>query len=218
MPKVKLGRPRRPGSGPGQKMARAEKNEANRDALFWAAAQIVGVHGYERASIARITTRAKLAQGTFYNYFDSRQELLDQLLPALGKQMLEHVRGSALHGADFREKEELSFRAFFDFLRVQPNFLRILSEAEAYALKGFKQHMKNVASGYIKYLQRCRDRNEIEALSDDELEVTVNILMASRTYLGLRYLGNLKPSMKKNLPDHVVKAYMHLVADGLGKR
>ena len=40
--------------------------------------------------ISLITQRAGVAQGTFYNHFKTRQDLLDQLLPALGKDMLEH--------------------------------------------------------------------------------------------------------------------------------
>ena len=40
---------------------------------------IVGELGYAGASVALITARADVAQGTFYNYFESRQDLLDQL-------------------------------------------------------------------------------------------------------------------------------------------
>ena len=211
-------RPSRTRSRTTRKKTRAEKTEANREALFWAAAEVVGRHGYSAASIARITARAKMAQGTFYNYFESRQEIFDQLLPRLGEQMLEHVREMARDGRDFGEKEELSLRAFFDFLRVQPHFLRILSEAETHAPKAFKRHMSNVSQGYIAFLKRSRARNEIKNLGDQEIEAIAYILMASRSYLGLRYLGNLPPSMKKKLPDHVVDAYMQLVADGLAKQ
>ena len=49
---------------------------------------MVGRLGYAEASVARITELADVAQGTFYNHFESRQELLDQLLPAIGRQMV----------------------------------------------------------------------------------------------------------------------------------
>jgi AcrR family transcriptional regulator len=51
------------------RLSRAEKAEATRAALFDAAIEIVGEHGYAGASVALITTRANVAQGTFYNYF-----------------------------------------------------------------------------------------------------------------------------------------------------
>ena len=69
-----------------RKLRRPEKADANRKGLFQAAAYVVGKHGYANASIGRITERCGLAQGTFYLYFDSRQDLFDQLLPAVGEE------------------------------------------------------------------------------------------------------------------------------------
>ena len=66
-----------------RKLRRAEKTEANRRAIIKAAAEVIGEHGYEGASISRITDRAGLAQGTFYLYFESRQQLFDTLLPEI---------------------------------------------------------------------------------------------------------------------------------------
>jgi len=48
-----------------------------RDAIFAAAASVIGEHGYVGATIKRITEQAGIAQGTFYLYFDSRQALFE---------------------------------------------------------------------------------------------------------------------------------------------
>ena len=79
-------RPRKP------RQTRAERSEATRRALFHAAAEVVGEVGYGDALVSRITARANVAQGTFYNYFASRQDLFDQLLPSLGSSMLEFIQ------------------------------------------------------------------------------------------------------------------------------
>ncbi|MGE3594128.1 MAG: TetR/AcrR family transcriptional regulator [Dehalococcoidia bacterium] len=50
-----------------------------------AAADVVGEEGYTAASIAKITARAGVAHGTFYSYFDDRQQLFDVLLPFVGR-------------------------------------------------------------------------------------------------------------------------------------
>src|SRR5262245_34071175 len=127
---------------------RAEKSEEARKALFHAAAEIVGEHGYGSASISRITQRAKLAQGTFYNYFASRQAIFDELLPALGEEMLAHIRARVIEGSTFLDREERAFRAFFEFLAQVPQFLRILNEAEIAAPRAFRKHFRNVSAGY----------------------------------------------------------------------
>lgn len=195
-----------------KKKSRAQKAEEARAALFQAAAEIVGQYGYRDASISRITQRAKLAQGTFYNYFASRQDIFDQLLPVLGTQMLAHIRERAIAGKTFLQREELAFRAFFDYLKKAPYFLRILNEAEIAAPKAYAQHLRNVSAGYVRFLQNARRSGEMADLPDEELEALAYVMMAARGYLGLRYA---KPHGKHELPEYVLHAYMHLVANGL---
>ena len=66
---------------------REERSEQIRQNLIQAGARIVGRYGYEGASIARITAKAKVALGTFYRHFASRQQFFDQLLPAMGDRL-----------------------------------------------------------------------------------------------------------------------------------
>jgi AcrR family transcriptional regulator len=106
---------------------RAAKSDEIRRALFAAAATVVGKHGYEGASIAAITKLAGVANGTFYNYFETRQALFDQLLPAVGDQLLEHIR-SRLHDNQVGiEREQQRIIGYFDFFQKNPGFLRILN-------------------------------------------------------------------------------------------
>ncbi len=80
-----------------KKLSRAERNEQVKLRLFEAAAKVVGKYGYSDASVARITELAGYAQGTFYNHFTNRQELLDNLLPVLGKQMVDFIEERVDH-------------------------------------------------------------------------------------------------------------------------
>src|SRR5688572_17137693 len=130
---------------------RDERGALIRAALFRAATEVVGEIGYEHASVSRITQRAGVAQGTFYNHFDSRQDLLDQLLPAVGREMVAHVRTCARAGTDVFEREELGFRAFFSFLKKTPHFFRILNEAESFAPRGYREHLQSVSEGYLRF-------------------------------------------------------------------
>src|SRR5882724_6927247 len=75
-------------SGKVAKLNRVERNAWTKRKIFDAATRIVGKYGYAEASVARITEEAGVAQGTFYNHFENRQELLDQLLPKIGLDML----------------------------------------------------------------------------------------------------------------------------------
>lgn len=118
------------------KLTRAEKADMIRNDLFHAAAEVVGEHGYLNAMILMITQKARVANGTFYNYFESRQDLFDQLLPGLGREMLQFIAERSATGADEFEREVQRFAAFFDYLDKYPEFYRILYEAEVFAQIG----------------------------------------------------------------------------------
>jgi AcrR family transcriptional regulator len=197
------------------KLSRAERNDEVKRRLFEAAAKVVGRLGYAEASVARITELADVAQGTFYNHFDSRQELLDQLLPAIGRQMVSFIQERIDSSASGADKETARFRAFFEFLREAPEFLRILNEAELFAPQGYQIHLDNIAAAYIRILKRGRAAGDVDDFSDLELEVIVNILMGARGYLSRRYAYS--EGAAHAVPDYVISAYEKLLRAGLFK-
>ena len=198
------------------KLSRAERNDEVKRRLFDAAAKVVGHLGYAEASVARITERADVAQGTFYNHFENRQELLDRLLPTIGRQMADFIaeRAGALPPGADRETER--FRAFFDFLREVPEFLRILNEAELFAPNGYQHHLDNIATAYVRTLKRERSAGEVEAFTDQELEVIVHILMGARGYLSRRYAYT--EGAAHAVPEYVISAYEKLLGSGLFRK
>lgn len=193
--------------------SRLEKSELLRHALLQAAAEVVGEVGYANASIALITAKVGVAQGTFYNYFDSRQDILDKLLPDLGKKMLAHIKQCASGGRNYTEIEERVFRGFFSFLEKTPHFSRILNEAESFAPVGHKQHFDNVSKKYLHLFHRSKLQGEFPNYGEDELEVVVFILLAARSYLALRYVDGTR--RKNTLPEWVAGTYIKFVRYGL---
>ncbi len=137
------------------KLNRVERNAWTKRKIFDAATKIVGKFGYAEASVARITEAAGVAQGTFYNHFENRQELLDQLLPKIGMDMVRFIRDRT-GTADAARQEIERFGAFFDFIREVPEFLRILNEAEFFAPIGYQKHLDNISTAYVRILRRAR--------------------------------------------------------------
>lgn len=191
---------------------RAEKAAATRRALIEAAAEVVGEFGYAEASVARITSRANIAQGTFYNYFDTRQALFDILLPELGRDLISFIGKRVRGSRDTLEMEERGFRAFFDYLSNHPGFFRILNEAETMAPKAHRRHFEALTTRYVSALQRGLLRGEMPAYTENDLETIVYLLMAARSYLALRY-----GQSDGRLPEHVVETYIKFVRGALAR-
>ncbi len=196
-----------------RRLTRAEKSIVTKEKLFRAAAKVVGEHGYANAMIARITSEAKVAQGTFYNYFESRQDLFDQLLPSLGAELLGFIRAKtvAVRGAQARERQ--GFVAFFDFLKQRPEFYRILYEAELFAPQAYQRHMSIILDSYVRLLERGYDRGELSLSSKAQIEPIALSLMAARQYICMHYAR--RNGKIVDLPEWVVDAYMAMVTSGM---
>jgi len=194
------------------KLNRVERNAWTKRKIFDAATKIVGKYGYAEASVARITEEAGVAQGTFYNHFENRQELLDQLLPTIGIDMVNFIR-ERTRSADAARQEIERFGAFFDFICEVPEFLRILNEAELFAPIGYQKHLDNIATAYVRILKRARKAGAINDYSDEEFEAIVHILMGARGYLSQHYSYSAKGVTA--VPDHVISAYRKLITRGL---
>lgn len=191
------------------KLSRAEKAERTRARLFRAAIEVVGECGYAETSIAKITASADVALGTFYNYFASRQDIFDQLLPAMGQDLLRFIRTRLEDLEDPVARERARLEAFFDFLVEQPAFYRILNEAEMFAPRGFREHMDNMVRSYAPVL-----RGETRApCSEEHDEVRAYMLFAARNYLAMRY--SYRGGDVRRPPPAVIDAYMDLVTDGI---
>jgi AcrR family transcriptional regulator len=194
------------------KLNRVERNAWTKRKIFDAATKMVGKYGYAEASVARITEEAGVAQGTFYNHFQSRQELLDQLLPKIGIDMVHFIRERT--GTAHAARQEIErFSAFFEFIREVPEFLRILNEAEYFAPIGYQKHLDNIATAYVRILRRARLAGAIVDFSDEEFEAIVHMFMGARGYLSRRY--SYAGGKVTAVPDHVISAYQKLVTRGL---
>ena len=204
---------RRADVGNGKKEgARAQRLERTRRDLLRAATAVIGEVGYEKASIARITSRAKVAQGTFYSYFKSRQDLFDRLLPAVGEDMLARIT-DRMHGAtDLMDVEERGVRGLFKYIVENPGFYRLLNEAETLAPKAHRAHFTNVTEGYIRALRVAWKKGELAGYNEREIEVLAYLLMGMRSYL---ILGFARPGrMVKKMPAWVMQTYLKFVRAG----
>lgn len=195
---------------PKKRRTRAEKADANRKALFAAAAKVVGELGYKDASVARITQEAGLAAGTFYVYFESQQELFDQLLPAVGDAILEYLSNYTPPTGTFAEAEEAWFRALFMYYFKEPGYYRILREAEVYAPKAFDTHLRAVVASYSNGLRQWVGSSSRR--SKEDFEIIAVMLTGIRPYL---YKYFFEKGANKKKFERIVDIYMNLVLNGI---
>jgi AcrR family transcriptional regulator len=166
---------------------RQTKSEQTRERVLLAAAKVVGSVGYAKASITRITSEAKLAAGGFYYYFKTRDELFNELLPALGEEMVAFIT-ERLHGTPWGiEREVRGFEVYLEFLQRKPEFYRVFSEAYVYAPKAYRKHFRTVVENYCAALRVQRLKGHLD-VDEVDLPMLAHFLIGVRNYVSQSYM------------------------------
>jgi AcrR family transcriptional regulator/acyl-coenzyme A thioesterase PaaI-like protein len=192
---------------------RATKTEATRRFLIDATFLVVGEYGFADTTIARITSRARVAQGTFYNYFSSQQDLFEQLLPSLGEQLIEHLEARIGASADVAEFQRHCLTGFVDFIRESSVFYRILIEAEVYVPKAHRRYLVDITNWHRKALKQFVAVGAIEGFEERELEVLAYSIVAMHHYLLKRFAHWSDETTR--LPHWVIETQQRLLMTGL---
>ena len=195
----------------GDKIPRTERGRKTLRRLLEAAALEFGERGYHDAAITGITQRAGVALGTFYTYFESKEELFRALVRDMSHATRQHVAEAARGAPDRLTAERLGLEAFIAFVRKHRELYRIIEEAQFVADDVYREHYLTFADGYRRNLAAARARGEISE-GDDEPRAWAMIGMS--VFLGMRY-GVWQEDLS---PAQVADAAIDLVSEGLRKR
>lgn len=80
------------------------RRERTRQKLLSAAARVLAEHGEAKATIDDFIQAAGVARGTFYNYYSTRTELLDDVWKQIGRDPLHAIQSACSHLDDPAER------------------------------------------------------------------------------------------------------------------
>src|SRR3954452_24523879 len=168
---VKVEKTAQPGAASG-KAPRTPRGERTLRKILDAAREEFGERGYSDTSIVGITQRAGVALGTFYTYFDSKEELFRALVRDMSAQVRDNV-GPALGEATGRlDAERRALEAFLKFARDHRDIYRIIDESEFVEPAVYREHYETTATRIAARLIAARDLGEIgNSFSDRDIEI-----------------------------------------------
>ena len=108
-----------------EKKRRRDPN-AKRRLIFDAALKVFAEHGFHNATMDEIAQVSQVAKGTLYRYFSSKEDLLEQLLRATGRELV--VRFSEAFGAegDILQQIEKFIRSWLIFIEENHVLYRLV--------------------------------------------------------------------------------------------
>ena len=187
-----------------------KRGEATRRKLLEAAEEVFAGLGYHEASIVKITERAGIGLGTFYLYFDSKQQIFEELVVDLNRRV-RHSMSEAMAGASGRiEAERAGFEGFFRFTAAHPALYRVVREAEFVSPEMLRLHYTRIVDGYEAGLRAAQREGDVDEALDPE--VTAWALMGAGELIGMRYLlwerdeqDNPPSAMPEAVIDHMTR-------------
>lgn len=176
--------------------------------MLSAAEESFGENGFHSSSIGDITRRASVALGTFYVYFDSKDEIFRALVAHMGEMTRSWIAERVKGATDRLDAEHKGLVAYIEFARAHPNLYRIIEEAQFVARDAYKAHYDSFADRYRRNLEDAAGRGEI---SVGNQETRAWALIGVSVFLGLRY-GIWETSRSA---DEIAREASDLIARGL---
>lgn len=173
-----------PSTGSGSKVPRTARGERTLRALLDAAAQEFGDRGFHEGSISGITGRAGVALGTFYTYFDSKDEIFRALVRDMSGRVRDHVAPALAAAPDALSGERAALEAFLRFAAEHKEIYRIVDESEFVDPASFRLHYETTAQRIEQRLAKAASEGQVRG---DIGEVHAWAIMGMNVFLGLRF-------------------------------
>ncbi|MBR0552682.1 TetR/AcrR family transcriptional regulator [Stakelama marina] len=173
-----------PSAASSGKEPRTARGRRTLRAILDAAAVEFGEKGFHEGSVSGITRRAGVALGSFYTYFDSKDDVFRALVRDMSGQVRDHV-APGLRSADHQiAAERAGLFHFIEFVREHKEIYRIIDEAEFVDPESFRQHYATTADRIRTRLEDAAERGELRGGMS---EVHAWAIMGMNVFLGLRY-------------------------------
>lgn len=139
-----------------------EVRQESMQKIMDAAFSLIAKQGYESTSIAQIATEAGVSKGLLYNYFDSKEDLLEKLVVGAMEQ------GDKLIGEMIDPDPQVTlknvFQWFFNEMRERPDYWKLITEL-TFKIDKFEFIQKLAADkmrGYIQFIEGLLEQIGIE--------------------------------------------------------
>ena len=172
-----------------------------------------GERGFADSSIVTITSRAGVALGTFYTYFDSKEAVFQALVRDMSSQVRDYVAPALNSATGAIDGERRALQSFLEFARTHRDVYRIVDESEFVEPASYREHYETTARRIAARLRAGRDKGEIDGgLDDSDIEILAWALMGANVFLGLRFAV-----WDETDPRTVARVTERLLAQGIAK-
>lgn len=159
-----------------------------------------GRKGYYNTGVNDIATRAKVASGTIYLYFDDKYSLYVHLLTQYGHRIRKEIAKCTENCATRHELEREGLLAFLRLVKKRPYMYNIIWESLYIDPKLFAEYYETFALRYKHQLDKAQGE-----VTQMDTTVMAYCLMGVSNFLGLKYVFFDKDADLEYVVDEAMK-------------
>lgn len=193
-------------------MARIPASE-RRNALVDAALRVVSRQGIAQATTRAIVAEAGMSLASFHYAFDSRDELIDELIATVVAREQQAVIPDVVPGQDLRQILESGLLRYLEHLEADPDHEQAMLELTQYALRSPERHPLAVAQ-YRRYAELAEHSLEIAA---EAAGTTWRRPVAEVAHVLVAFTDGLTLTWLVDRDDAAARAVARAAADALSR-
>jgi len=161
------------------------KGLACREKLLVAARQVFEQRNYHEASVLEICRRARVANGTFYQYFSNKEAVLLELAARLSEQLQTKLRAVLQTDGDVAARLLAAFQVFIAFIHKNRALYQIFREIEFVNKRAHTQFYDRLTKLFADFFAESHRRAEVRSV---DFEVAAVAVIGVVHFLVLRWL------------------------------
>lgn len=178
-------------------------SDEKKNRIFDAALQEFSVRTYSQASLNQIIKNAGIPKGSFYQYFENKEDIYLYMIEVILKEkteILNHVKGMD-PDADVFEVIMHATRKFLEQGEKKPGYVELGMRMELDSNEITMKIRKSSTEKFIKMVERDKERGLIKPEADSELVINMISTFSLNEYYRNgsdkeRYLKNLGDAIK----------------------
>jgi AcrR family transcriptional regulator len=151
------------------------RSEDKRKAILDAALAVFAERGIANSPTSAISSAARVAEGTLFTYFSTKDELMGALYLELRMEFSRHLTDFP-HGQDTRTRLKYIWDKYLELGAAHPERLKVLAQLRATG-KLFKEN-ETPAFAFVEVLKATHEAAQMSALRDAPPEYLVLIFRA----------------------------------------
>jgi AcrR family transcriptional regulator len=173
-----------------------DKGQQRRDQLLSAAHVVFERKGFVDARVADIVAEARVAQGTFYSYFDSKDTIFREVCELVVERMMTDVAAATVVSAEapMLERIRAGLRGYIEVYRENARMIALMEQVGTFSPE-MREMRLHVREAWLARLERVLKRQQADGVADPTLDpsMTVQVLGAMADHTCYVWLSLGKP-------------------------